>query len=165
MAKFPVDPNRILLDGVKFHTQVRIELASEETKYLVLSLDDAVVDGVAKCIYGSPIQAGSTAGLVYLDTYSTESYSGGTELVINNLNHRSTNVNLAKFYEDAVPSGTIDHLREYTIGSDSTRQSSGGGFVTEGATKILANQPLVFKFENRETSANVVTFGYAWTEC
>lgn len=146
--------------GSGFQLQKRIELDANETKYFVLTLNSLDEE---KTPYGMPIQAGTTNGLVYLDTYSADTYTAGTLLETINLNEILDYTSYASFYEG----GTIEgqsYLREYTIGSESTNQTAGGGFITNDQPKILVRRPLVFEFTNQESSANVVTFGYVWYE-
>lgn len=157
---YPVDFLAKTLAGKGFQVQRRLTISGSSTLYLVLDLSQTT----DKCIFGMPIVAGSTSGYAHLDTYSCDSYTAGTEYEVNALNPcRGTNE--APMYEATGISGQY-HLREYAIGTESTNQNSGGGFVTNDETKILdSSKPLVFKFENQEDSEIEVSFGYVWYEC
>lgn len=61
--------------------------------------------------------------------------------------------------------GTPTNVREYSVGTLSTNQSSGGGTVQHEVPKILNNtRPLYIKLENKENAITIVNFGFVWYE-
>ena len=158
---YPLDFLAKTLSGNGYQIQKRFAIPSGGTRYFVLDLG-VVSEGT--CVFGFPITAGITAGHAHLDTYSCTSYTQGTALEVLPLNPKTGSNNEGIFYEATSPVGQTS-LREYAIGTESTRQNAGGGFVTNDNIKILNNAPLVFEFINQDTEEIEVSFGYVWFEC
>lgn len=148
-----------IVRGQAFQVQKRIALGSAETLYLVFDFSTAI----GKTIFTLPIVGSTTAGLVYLDTFIADSYTGGSPITALPINSISSNTSLATIKSGVTPTGS-SNLREYSIGIKATNQASGGAPIGGQTPKLFTGSRLVFKFVNQESAANVVTLGFTWYE-
>ena len=142
----------------------RITVSGSQTIYVVMDATATAASGMF--LYSLPIGILPNQGNIFVDTYTADSYSGGVSLGAPiNLNERSSITSLSTIYKGATVSGTISNLREYSIGSPSTNQSSGGGGNIIGVPKLLNNaKPIVMKVMNQETTTVILDFNFVWFE-
>jgi len=145
--------------GNAFQIKRRIKLTSEQTMYLEFDITKAV----GKVIYSMPLQMVTSGGLVYVDTYTADSSTGGTSLGIPiNLNGLSSNTALTTVKSGVTVSGDVTNLRQYVVG---THSSTGGGPGNVDVPKILNNaKPLYFKLVNAESDSTVLEINFVWFE-
>lgn len=147
--------------GNGFQFKKRISLTSLQTLYL--EIDISKHKGV---VYSLPLELSTAGGLVFVDTYSADSSTGGstfaTPLNLNGLSATTANTTVKS---GVTVSGTPLNVREYIVGTASTNQSSGGGAIQNEVPKILNNaKPLYLKIENKESAATVLDIGFVWFE-
>ena len=147
--------------GVAFQVKKRITLTTGQTLYL--EVDISKHTGV---VYSLPLEMSTAGGSVFVDTYNADSSTGGTVLQTPmNLNGKSSNVAKTTVKTGVSVSGTAINVREYTVGTLSTNQSSGGGTGQAEVPKILDNtKPLYIKLVNQESATVVFSFGFVWFE-
>lgn len=142
--------------------QFRKRLTIPGSGDLELEFDFTKYGGI---VFSQPIQMRSTGGLVYVDTYQRTSSTGGTAETVINLNETSDNVNATTVKSGVTSTGDKLLIREYTVGTKSTNQASGGGSAGFGVAKILdTSKPRYFYFANQETSDVVLEVEFIWYE-
>jgi len=150
--------------GVGFQVHKRITISGNQTLYVVLDALATAASGMF--LYSLPIMISPNQGNIFVDTYNVDSYTGGTSLGTPiNINELSSIKALSFIKSGVTVSGTITNLREYTIGAPLTNQSSGGGVMPIGISKILDNRkPIIAKIMNQENSVLTLDFNFVWFE-
>lgn len=152
--------------GLVFQVQKRFSVpAGIGSEYCVV-LDTTPLVGSNKRLFTMPQSMKTSAGLVFCDTYSIPSFTGGTPVAIAKINELSTIMPLSKAYKGATPSGSpAEPIREYVVGTKSTNQSSGvSSFTPDIAKQFPAGTILVSKFTNQETFIVTVEFEIIFVE-
>ena len=158
---YPLDFLAKTLSGNGFQFQRRFTVAANATKYIVLDLSDLPANA---CVFGLPIETSLTSGHAHLDTYAAESCTMEEEWEVLPLNPKIGSTNNSIVGVCTSPVGKTS-LREYSIGTESTRQNSGGGFTTNDTIKVLENKKIIFEYTNQENDEVSVALGYTWYEC
>lgn len=158
---YPLDFLAKTLSGNGFQFQRRFEIAANATIYVVLDLSNLPENA---CVFGLPIETGLTSGHAHLDTYSADSVTLVEEWEVIPLNPKTGSTNGSTVGLCTAPIGK-EHLRQYSVGTESTRQNAGGGFTTNDSIKILDNKKIIFEYSNQEDAEVSVSLGYTWYEC
>lgn len=149
--------------GWGFQLQRRITITNGATVYFVLDTT-ACIDNSGIILLPLVMQTGG--GMVFVDTYKIDSYTGGSVLPLVNLNGTSTNTAKSIVKTGVTPTGTPGaDLREYIVGVQSTNQDAGGGAITPDLPKRFpAGSIITAKIVNQETATVYVSFGLIFYE-
>lgn len=145
--------------GKGFQIQRIFTISDSAPLYLVLDTTGMV--GSGKSLALMPLMLNTAGGNVKVETYPIESYTGGNEIKFARLNSTIENFALSKFYSGATPTGEPgDEYREYSIGTLSTHQASGGGSIIPDIPKMFpAGSIITAKCSTVETSDIILDFG------
>ena len=147
--------------GNGFQFKKRISLTALQVLYF--EVDISKHTGV---VYSMPLSLSTAGGLVFIDSYNADSSTGGTLMSAPlNLDGLSSTVADTTIKTGVTVSGTPTNVREYMVGTSSTKQSAGGGTMQSESPKILDNRkPLYFKVENKENTVTILDVGFVWYE-
>lgn len=150
--------------GNAFQVQRRIEVNSEATVYV--AFDTTALYGSGKRIFLLPLLMASSVGLVLVDTYKIDSYTGGTAIVPARINATVETYAGTVIKTGVTPSGTPgDDLRQYIVGCTATHQAAGGGNIGVGVAKQFpAGVIIVAKIQNMESSKQYFSIGLNFFE-
>jgi hypothetical protein len=149
-----------IVKGNCFQIQRVITVTDDAPIYIVL--DTTALVGANKILFILPLILSTAGGNCKVETYPIESYTGGNEIKFARVNSTVDNFALSKVYKDVTPVGNVpdDEYREYSIGTKSTNQSSGGGLdVPDIAKKFPSGSLITAKISTLETSDVELNFG------
>lgn len=150
--------------GYGFQIQKRITLTTEQTYYLVL--DSTALIALKKRLFILPLLMLTGGGMVFVDTYAIEGYTGGTEVTPLKINGNSDLTPDCIFKKGITPTGDpLTDTREYIVGTLSTNQASGGGSIPPDIAKQFpAGSIIVVKLMNQEAATVYLDFGLIFFE-
>lgn len=152
-----------IVRGQGFHVKKRVAIGANATLYFEVAFNLAA----PKVVFSLPIKMNIVRGYAFIDTFQADSSTGYvTSASPLNMNELSTNSSLVTFKTGTTaPAGTVSHLREYVVGTDSTNQSGGGGTGGADSPKILdISRPRYVKIVNQEDVATILDFESVWYE-
>jgi len=145
--------------GTGFQVQKRITLTTQQTYYVVL--DSTALVAANKGLFIQPLIMSTGGGMVFVDTYAQEGYTGGDTIVPLKLNTTAVQTPVCVVKKGVTPTGAVlSDTREYIIGVSSTNQDAGGGQSVIDVSKQFTPGVKIFaKFVNQETATVYVDFG------
>jgi len=150
--------------GQGFEIKKRITLTANQTYYLVI--DSTALVAANKGLFIQALIMSTGGGMVFVDTYAQEGYTGGDAIVPLKLNTTKSQVAECIFKKGVTPTGSVlSDTREYIVGTLSTNQSSGGGGIGIDVSKQFSAGTKVFaKLVNQENANTYLNFGMVFFE-
>jgi hypothetical protein len=149
-----------IVKGNCFQIQRVITITNEAPIYIVLDTTALVAAG--KILFILPLQMHTAGGNCKVETYPIDSYSEGSEIKFSRVNATVENYALSKVYRGVTPVGDVpdDEYREYSVGTYSTNQASGGGSeMPDIAKQFPAGRLITAKLSTKETEDVELSFG------
>ncbi len=149
-----------IVRGNCFQIQRIITISDSAPTYIVL--DTSALVALNKRLFIMPLILSTAGGHCKVETYPITSYTGGTEVKFARVNSTVNNFAKSKVYKNVTPVGAVpdDEYREYSIGTKSTKQASGGGLDTPDIAKQFpAGALITAKISTVETTDIELNFG------
>ena len=151
---------RMIGEGKGHQIQKVLTVANATTVYHVL--DFTACTGK---VYARPLLIKPNQGILSIETYGVDSYTGGTAVTFNTMvDDTATAKTVSK---TGVTPGTGSYnKREYFAGTKSTNQSSGSGIAMGDtvAKELSTAKPVVVKITNPGAESIDYEFGFVWVE-
>jgi hypothetical protein len=149
--------------GQAFEVRKRITLTTKQVYDVVL--DSTALVAANKGLFIDPLSMSTGGGMVFVDTFAVDTYTGGDAIVPLKLNTTKTQVAECVFKKGVTIGNIISDPREYIVGTLSTNQSSGGGSMPiEVSKQFTPGVKIVARFSNQEDATVYFDFGIVFYE-
>lgn len=149
--------------GQAFEIKKRITLTTGQIYYLVI--DSSALVSANKGFFIDPLVMSTGGGMVFVDTFAIDGYTGGEIVTPLKLNTTKAQTAECVFKKGVTIGNIISDPREYIVGTKSTNQSSGGGGLTIDVSKqFTSGAKIAAKLHNQETETVYLNFGIVFYE-